>query len=335
MLTNQCRGCGDPLTNANDSAAHIIPNALGGRLAPTGIICRTCNTVLDRLADNALVEAFGDWPTLLDLPRQRGNNPPKLIHTANGHRVRMNADGTSTRIDIQYAVDAIPDGHTVQIAAGDMKTFRQLLARAKKQFGQIDVAEAERHARTEGIADDDMLKMGLDFSPAAVFGGAITAIWLFLIQRTGHAFMSWDRLQDCILKMQENGGTFRYFVEGLPGLRGPDIGLGQALIVRSVPSTGEPIAYVEILGVVKLGGVFAKSPAPSMALEHIYVHDVLGKADRSSEYSIDAAEFERQNWHQIGLGPTDSQALRTHFSNALELFVNHYQNRFAPQLPSA
>lgn len=65
MVAN-CQGCGSVLTAANDSEAHIIPKALAGRLKPKGIICRTCNTELDRIADNALIKAFGDWPTLLD-----------------------------------------------------------------------------------------------------------------------------------------------------------------------------------------------------------------------------------------------------------------------------
>ncbi len=328
MAWNSCRGCGDPLTDKNDSAAHIIPNAIGGRLAPMGIICRSCNTVLDKLADNALVEAFGDWPTLLDIPRQRGKNPPKLIDTLNGHRVRMNADGTSTRVDVQYDVDAIPEGHLVQIAAGDIKTFRQLLGRVTKQFPQVDAAEAERNARTVGLEDGDKLKIRLDFSPDAVFGGIVTAVWLFLIHRTGRAFMDWARLQDCIAKMRINGGTFRYFVGGLPGLRGPEVGLGHKIIARSVPNTGELIVYAEILGVLKVGGLFARSPAPALPLEYIYALDLASKADRSGEYSIDAAEFERQDWSQVGLCPTDATALRAHFSNAIELFIDHYQNRF-------
>lgn len=60
-----------------------------------------------------------------------------------------------------------------------------------------------------------------------------------------------------------------------------------------------------ILGILKIGGVFAKSPAPPLALEHIYGFDLLGKADRSRAFSIDAAEFERQDWSRAGLGPTD------------------------------
>src|SRR4051812_32296263 len=92
IAQRKCRGCGTMLTAANDSEAHIIPNALGGSLKPKGIICQTCNRELGALVDNALVKAFGDWPTLLDIPRDRGKNPPNLIETRNGRRVRLKPD---------------------------------------------------------------------------------------------------------------------------------------------------------------------------------------------------------------------------------------------------
>jgi hypothetical protein len=84
-----CRGCGVALTSANDSEAHIIPSALGGRLKPKGIICQTCNGLLGRIADNALIKSFGDWPTLMDIPRDRRSNPLKLVTTRDGKRVRL------------------------------------------------------------------------------------------------------------------------------------------------------------------------------------------------------------------------------------------------------
>ena len=99
-----CRGCGESLNSENDSEAHVIPNALGGRLKPKGIICRTCNTELDDAADNALVAAFGAWPTLLDIPRDRGANPPKVTGTRGGSRVRLQPDGSSRAIDVKYEV---------------------------------------------------------------------------------------------------------------------------------------------------------------------------------------------------------------------------------------
>ena len=325
----KCRGCRETLTPQTDSEAHVFPNALGGRLKPKGIICRTCNTKLDRIADNALVKAFGDWPTLLNLPRDHGDHPPRLIDTKNGRRVRLEPDGSLTSADVMYDVAPTAEGHQVQIGAGNMKTFRQLLKRAEKQFPQLDAAVAEQHARVVGIQDGDLLKMGLDFSPQAVFGGVITAIWLYLIKTTGRAFMDWDRLLTCISDMQTHAGTFRYLTDGLPGLRGPQIDLGHKIVIRSIPSSGELIAYVEILGVLRVGGVFAKSPTPAMALEHIYAYDLAAQADRSGEFSIENDEFARQDWRSVGLGPTQGEALREHFKGALDVFVDHYRRRFA------
>lgn len=325
----KCHLCFTDLTPSNDSEAHIIPNALGGRLKPKGIICQTCNTMLDDLADNALIKAFGDWPTLLDIPRDRGKNPPKRLETRDGKMVRLEPDGTMTRVDVLYDVVPTKDGHGVQIGAGDIKTFRQLLKRAAKQFPQFDPKSAEQFARTVGIKDDDELKMGLDFSPEAVFGGIITAIWLFLILKTGRAFMDRQRLAAVIKAMQSHGGTLRYLVNGLPSLQGPDLPLGHKIVVRSIPSTGELIAYVELLGVLKIGGVFAQATPPSLALEHIYSYDVLGRREISDSFSIDAVTFERQNWKTVGLSPADAEALREHFREALEqVLVKQYQHRF-------
>src|SRR5207302_7849629 len=101
----------------------------------------------DKLTDNALIKAFGDWPTLLDIPRDRGANPPKLIESRNGRRVRLEADGSMTLADVKYDVAPVEDGHKVQIAAGNMKTFRQLLKRAEKQFPTFDPKVAEQYAR--------------------------------------------------------------------------------------------------------------------------------------------------------------------------------------------
>lgn len=325
----QCRGCGAPLTKENDSEAHVIPNALGGRLKPKGIICTACNTELDKIADNALVKAFGDWPPLLDIPRDRGSHPPKLIETRNGRRVRLEPNGSMTLADVKYDVQPTEDGHAVQIAVGNMKTFRQLLNRAKKEFPKLDVKAAEQHARVVGIEDGDELKMGLDFSPEAVFGGVVTAFWLYLIHTTGRAFMDWKRLLEVIANMKAHGGMFRYLVTGLPGLEGPEIPLGHKIVIRSIPSSGEMIAYIEILGLLKIGGLFAKAPPDSILVEHIYAYDVLGKADRSSEFSIKETAFEKQKWKEVGLGVSDAAALRSHLESELErTFVQRYRDRF-------
>lgn len=316
------------LNTQNDSKAHIIPNALGGGLAPKGLICQRCNTKLDHAADNALVEAFGAWPTLLKVPRQRGQNPPKKLNTRKGSQVRCEADGALTRIDVRYNVRPVSEGHKVEISAGDMNTMRQLINRAAKEFPQLDPTLAEKYARRSEMPLDDEIKLGLDFSPKAVFGGAISVLWLFFLAKTGQAIMAWDRLLECIEFTQKYGGTFRYFVGGLPGLTGPSIGLGHKVVVRSVPATGELIGYIEILGVLKVGGLLACGPTGE-TIEHVYAYDLLQKADRSNEFIIDSPIFDVQDWRSVGLGPFDAEVLKVHFKEALNLLVDHYYRRSA------
>lgn len=328
-LQRLCRGCGCILDATTDFAAHVFPKALGGRLKPKGIICRTCNTALDRASDNALVRAFGDWPTLLNFPRDGGGHPAKTVDTRKGRRVRLEPSGKLTSADVVYDVQPIEGGDKLEISAGDWKTFRQLLKRAGKRFPQMDAAEAEKHARMLSHSDGDELKVTLDYSPKAVFGGVVTAIWLYLIHTTGRSFMEWPRLLDCVADMQRYGGTFRYLVDGLPGLSGPDIPLRHKIVIRSVPRTGELVAYVEVLGVMKVGGVFASAPPPAFFVEEVYAFDIAGQADRSAEFSIDAARFERQDWRTVGLGPTDAEKLRLHFAGALEALAALYYARSA------
>ena len=113
-----CKGCDVVFTPENDSNAYMILKALGGRLAPRGILCRTYNTELNDVADLALIKAFGAWPTLLDISRE-GANPPKTVETREGHRVRIQGDGKLTRTDVVFDVKETPEveGHHVTLGA--------------------------------------------------------------------------------------------------------------------------------------------------------------------------------------------------------------------------
>lgn len=317
---NMCFGCGTQINENNNSAAHIIPNALGGRLKPKNILCRECNTTLDNLADNALIRAFGVWPTLLDLPRDHGKNPSKTVKTKAGFSVIVGPSAPSRLAGVIYDVKPVDQAFHVEIGAGDMKVFRQLLNKAKKDFPKFDVQLAESLAKTGSLNSDDPLNVGFDFSPQATFGGIVTAIWLFLILKTGRSFMEWERLKVIIGEMQKNGGTFRYFTVGLPGLVGPAIPIGHKIIIRSVPKTGELIAYVEIMGVLKVGGIFAKGSLGTL-VEHVYAFDLVTQKDRSNEFYILPAEFENQVWKNQGISPHKPDGLKDYIIDYMERYL--------------
>lgn len=313
-----CNGCGlHPLTKEFDSEAHIIPNALGGRLAPKGLICRECNTLLDQIADNPLIRAFGPWPTLIDVPRHRDSNPPVQIDTTDGQRIRVEADGSRTRSDLVYDVKPLEDreGHTVSIGAYNMKVMKQLIGKAAKQFAQLDPSVAAAHAKSVETQPKGEWRIQTNFGPANVFPGAFVAFWLFFLHKTGYQLATWDRVLQIAQDMQK-GGTFRYIFDGLPGLDGPTIPVSHKIVLRNVPSTGDLIGYLEVLGTLRIGGLLAQGAPGSPLLEHIYALDVFGKKDRSSEFGIDSAKFDSVDWRKIGLGLESVEELRTRLQDA-------------------
>lgn len=255
----RCWGCRVALNASNDSEAHIIPNALGGRLKPKGILCRTCNGELDSLADNALVEAFGAWPTLLNLPRDHGSNPPKSLISESGRNVRVTANGPYTATDVRYDKTALGDDATsFEINAPTWKIMRQKVRQLVKEFPQVDAAEAERHAKELSLPADERLFAPINLHPAALLGGVAAAIWLYSIYATGTAALDWSGLKQYIVESQKGLGPWRHYVDGLPGLVGPDVSFGHKVVLRSIPSTGQLIAYAEVLGVLRIGGVYGK-----------------------------------------------------------------------------
>tara|TARA_R110000787_G_scaffold31706_4_gene83970 strand:+ start:2519 stop:3568 length:1050 start_codon:yes stop_codon:yes gene_type:complete len=336
-----CIGCDDPLSEGNKSDAHIIPNALGGRLAPDDLICRTCNSVLDRAVDNALVKAFGGAQTLIGLPRQRGKNPSIDLRTESGKRVRVQPDGNLTLSEIQYDEKIEGDRRMITIGAPTHKQVGQLLERARKnnpELKDIDVNDILSKVQPTAVPVEESLLLRLDYSPVAIFGGVMVALWLFIAHRERHALENLQSMLSRLENINEHGGMFRYLPDGLPGLRGPQVDYSNKIIVRSIPQTGEMIGYVELLGTFRIGGIYAKSEQrPTALIEHVYVHDPFENKDRSAEFSIDSTMFEQVDWRTIGLGPVkqDAADLEEAMRVAGERLAEKYTARSAADDPTS
>jgi hypothetical protein len=324
-----CSGCGrHRLTPEWNSDAHIFPNALGGRLAPSGLICRECNGRLNDLADNPLIKAFGPWPTLIDVPRQNGKHPAVIVPTTSGQRIRVEPDGTSSLAEVVYDVQEIEGGQAVELGANNWKVVKQLINKAAKDFPQLDPEEARANAREVKIPPVDQWQIRTNFAPANVFPAAFAAWWLFFLRKTKQILLPWPDVLE-MLKAVPANRNFRYLPDGLPGLQGPPIPIGHKIILRTVPRTGQLIGYFEVLGALRVGGLIAEGPR-NQVLEHIYAADVFEKSDRSSEFSIDAPTFDQTNWNTIGLGLTDeTAAIMARLLQAQESLTALWQKREA------
>jgi hypothetical protein len=249
-----CRGCNDVLTPERDSEAHVIANALGGSLAPKGILCHSANGALNELADKPLIKAFGAWPTLIDVPRDRKENPAVTIGTTSGQRIRQESDGTRTRLDHVFAITEFGEDHAVEIRTPDRKAMRQRDAQARKRFPQLDPEQALAHAVKMSAMPEGLEHLSVNFSAPMVFPGIFVALWLFCVHKTDHELMPWSKLVTLLARLREGeiGQPLRYLPNGLPGLRGPEIPISHKVVLRTVLDSGAKCNRAKQTGFARL-----------------------------------------------------------------------------------
>jgi hypothetical protein len=157
-------------------------------------------------------------------------------------------------------------------------------------------------------------------------------IWLYSIHAAGAAALDWSGLKKYILTSQKGQGPWRHYVDGLPGLVGPDVSFGHKVLLRSVPSTGQIIAYVEVLGVLRIGGVYGMGIRGEPLVEHFYIYDLDTRRDRSSEFHVDSATFDGKDWASFGVAPFELDSLTRHYQDIFPAVLGaRYAKRYEPK----
>src|SRR5688572_14766738 len=66
-----CYNCQSSLNTKTSSAEHIIPNAIGGTIKSTRLLCRKCNNEFGWTVDAALANDFEHLVSFLNIERDR------------------------------------------------------------------------------------------------------------------------------------------------------------------------------------------------------------------------------------------------------------------------
>jgi hypothetical protein len=164
----------------NDSEAHIIPSALGGRLKPKGILSDDGNNILWRKVDNQLIQALQPYMTLLDGSRDRGGSPALVpAKGKDGKRYMMGANEIRT-LDFEYNVKEVDGKPVGNIKAPSMKHAKELIGKTKKKFNLSSAEVDEKLDNAQRIAEDPgILETRIVAGPAVEFPAAFTMSALF------------------------------------------------------------------------------------------------------------------------------------------------------------
>ena len=181
----RCLITGDVLTAENDSRAHIIPSALGGRLKPYGVLCRQANTDLGDTVDQLLIDALYPIMAQLDGSRDRGKNQPIDMEDAQGRRYRVEFGQAIQLAGPEYRETEEPDRTVISVQARTMKEMRTLLGRVRAKVPGFDVEDAMGHAQVvrSWPPGDGMLRTQLEIGPRRTFPALFVGASVFAASR--------------------------------------------------------------------------------------------------------------------------------------------------------
>ncbi len=252
MITQNptCVICGVEFSPENQSKEHIIPAALGGRRTVGGLLCRMCNNDTGNTWDAELARTLQELSLILDVQRQRGSPPSKVVNTVSGSQIRL-LPGMRQQLSHPRVTIASDDGsRTVSITVGSERELREVLKNINKRYDQnIDVERvvAENPLQSHYLTDRMQLNIGLGglYSNKSMAKSALAmAAYVGISPQDVSLILAYLRGSTDLRCIDP------YYARDPVLNRIPGMPLNCVYIIGN-PSCSRLIAYVEIYGVLK------------------------------------------------------------------------------------
>lgn len=246
-----CILCRALITADNDSKEHLIPNAIGGRLTLSGVLCGKCNNNTGHLWDSDLARQLNSLSLLFETRRQRGDVPSQVFKTTSGEELKLKNDGSMTPARPIHQETSKADG-TVQIhmTAETMPALRVRLMGLKRKFPALDIEALLTQATAEAEYPKGMLHFPLRLGgPHA--GRSIVKSALALAATNGVDAEACVDAREYLIGTA-NAGPFGYFYSrDLVIGRPPGVPL-HCVAVSNRGAGGQLLAYVELYGALRV-----------------------------------------------------------------------------------
>ena len=289
----RCILTGEPLTEENNSRAHVIPSALGGRLKPWDVLSRNANTLLGDTVDKLLIDALHPIMVQLDGSRDRGSNPAVEMEDGQGGRYRVAFNEPVRPAAPSYRETEEADRTLISIEARTMKEMRTLLGRVRSRVPGFEVDEAIKHAKVvRSWPSDGTLKLELEVGPRRTFPGIFVAASVFAASR---GFAPHPDLRGFVkaFDVEQPGpppDTFNFYgIE--PWATAPGKVTHKVALVGD-PRRGKALVFVELFNILEIA-VLIPFDGENLRVES-YGVDVLSGAE--VPVGVDAAALLARPW---------------------------------------
>ena len=139
---SRCYLCKNELTDENVSIEHILPNAIGGRLKSSSLICKKCNSKFGDSSDASLAKQLEFFANQLNIKRERGSV----------QNVEMTRESTGETFLVSPEGDLVPRKPLIEerlsngkleihIKAYDEKIIERVLFGLKRKYPKLDITK--------------------------------------------------------------------------------------------------------------------------------------------------------------------------------------------------
>jgi hypothetical protein len=247
-ITSQsiCVRCGVPITEANDSREHVIPNAIGGRLKTRGFICGDCNNAAGETWDAALAEQLNPLCLFFGIVRERGTPPTRLIETTAGERLLVQPGGGFLPAKPTYQELASESGTQVQIVARTMREAKKMLKGVKRKFPSVDTEAMLKAASPSRSYPEGMVRIDSNVG-GEVAGRSIVKSAVAIAHHAGVSVEACDIALGYLRESHATPCFGFYYEKDLTTGRPAGVPL-HCVAVSGNPETGLLLGYVEYFG---------------------------------------------------------------------------------------
>jgi len=289
---SECYICNDNISNHNTYNEHIILNSLGGKLKSKSLICKQCAPSLDRI-DAALSRSLNSFGLLLNIPRDRGTNPPiQATRTDNGEQISLDSGGKPVFIK-PIIRDNLADNEqpSLSIIAKNQKQMRKVLTGFKRKYPSLNVEEILEIAvpRQEYIP---RVNINMSFGDEELRSACKMAMNYYMYHGGKRDLIA--HLIPYIQDGCENQYVGYYYPDKLIATSKPSESFIHTLFVKGNPQEEILYGYIELYNAFRLIILLSDSYRGEF-FQKVYSFDVLSRKEVDKEINIDVCRKEILN----------------------------------------
>lgn len=298
-----CALCGIPITQANDTKEHIIPNAIGGRKKVAGFICNTCNNESGDTWENELAKQLNPLSLFFRIKRERGNAPRQKFDMTDGKEIVLEHDGRMTLPKPEYSESVVGDQVQVSIQARTIQEAKGMLKGVRRKYPNVDIESFLEGSQIKSEYNTGMMEFKLSFGGTDA-GRSIVKSALAVISDANQSIGLFQNAISYLTDQSAEACFGYYYVKDLISNRPTGVPL-HCVAVQGDQKTGLITFYAEYFGIQRVVGCLGQN-YQGESFSHQYAIDPVSGVELDLHVQLDISHAEIRDAYDYKAIPEQS-----------------------------